>query len=115
MDTLKKTPQFDRVYRRGKSQGNKQLVMYVLPTKRHKTYYGIVISKKVGNAVTRNRLRRQLKEILRLGQPLAGGQDIVIVVRQTEQPLDYAVLAKSVAHLLKRHGLTAKQDMQANP
>ena len=109
METLKKTPQFDRVYRRGKSQGNKQLVMYVLPTKRRKTYYGIVISKKVGNAVTRNKLRRQLKEIIRLRGPLSGGQDIIILVRQTEDTLDYPVLAKSVEHLLKRHGLTAAE------
>ena len=105
METLKKTYQFDRVYRRGKSQGNKQLVMYVLPTKKGRSFYGIVISKKVGSAVTRNRLRRQLKEILRLRKPPSGSQDIVIVVRQTEEPLDHAILSKSVGHLFKRHGL----------
>ena len=109
MDTLKKTPQFDRVYRRGKSQGNKQLIMYVLPTKKNTTHYGIVISKKVGKAVMRNRLRRQLKAIIRLKGTPTGGHDIVIVVRQTTEPLDYAVLTKSVAHLYKRHGLVPPQ------
>lgn len=105
METLKKTYQFDRVYRRGKSYGNKQLVMYILQNKKGQNFFGIVISKKIGKSVKRNRIRRQITEVLRLKNNIKIGQDIVIVVRQQEIPLDYKTISKSIDHLLKKHGL----------
>lgn len=105
MDTLKKQYQFDRVYKRGKSYGNKQLVMYVLNNKKKNNFFGIVISKKVGNSVKRNRIRRQVKESIRLKNNIKTGQDIIIVVRQQEFDLDYKTISNSINHLLKKHGL----------
>ena len=63
---LGKTTNLEIIYKHGKSFANKYLVVYILKNKTDQTRIGISISKKVGNAVTRNRIRRLIKETYRL-------------------------------------------------
>ena len=105
LESLKKTYQFDRVYRRGKSHGNRELVMYVLANKKNKNFFGIVTNKKIGKSVKRNRIKRQIKAFIQLKNNIKTGYDIIILVRPTTELLDYQTIAKSTAYLLKKHGL----------
>ena len=55
---LKKDSDFRKVYKHGKSFANRNLVMYILDNKSDSTRVGISVSKKVGNAINRNKIRR---------------------------------------------------------
>ena len=82
IETLKLNGDFRRVYGRGKSLTAPALVTYALRNRAGKCRYGITASKKVGNAVQRNRSRRVIREAFRtLDEPLRGNWDLVFVAR----------------------------------
>ncbi len=82
VETLKTNIDFRRAYARGKSYTNPALVMYVRKNRAGSCRIGITASKKIGNAVQRNRARRVIREAFRqIKLPLKGGFDIVFVAR----------------------------------
>ncbi|MHB8171703.1 MAG: ribonuclease P protein component [Thermincolia bacterium] len=107
--TLKKNTEFQKVFGVGKSMANRYLVVYVLARKNDadkKNRIGIAISKKVGKAVQRNKIKRRLKEIWRLNlHKIKDGQDIVIVARVAIVQADYNELEKSFLKLIDKVGL----------
>ena len=77
---IRKNRQFHYVYRKGKGVGAKEISLTYV--RAGKLQVGFSVSKKVGNAVVRNRVRRRLREIVRLNAPrLKSGWDIVVVAR----------------------------------
>ncbi|WP_127587560.1 ribonuclease P protein component [Paenibacillus koleovorans] len=101
---LAKREDFNKVYRFGKSNANFQFVVYSLPqSKIEKFRAGISVSKKVGNAVVRNRIRRVVKEILRLNaDKIKPRFDLVIIARKPAADMEYREMEKSLLHALKR-------------
>ena len=99
-DSLKKTREFQKVYKRGKSFANKYLVMYILTNERTENRLGISVSKKVGNSVVRHRLTRLIRESYRLNKDLfIKGIDIVIVARTGAKDIDYSKVENALLHL----------------
>ena len=80
---LSRSAEFDRVYRQGRSYANRHLALYAFARGGEgDTRLGVSVSRKVGGAVERNRVKRLLREAFvarRAG--LAGAHDIVIVAR----------------------------------
>ena len=105
---LTKPKQYALIYDKGSSWVNSLLVMKALPNELSLSRYGLSVSKRVGKAVTRNRIKRLLREILRL-TPLEPGWDIVFIVRPAAATVDYASLEKSVQSLLSRARLLVKE------
>ena len=101
---LKKDQDFTKVYRSGKSTGNKYLVLYyLLKDSRGPTQVGFSISKKVGKAVVRNKLKRRLKEIISsVHSNLKEGYSLVFVVRPGADQLEYKKLDELASDLLKK-------------
>ncbi|MBR3767975.1 MAG: ribonuclease P protein component [Clostridia bacterium] len=79
--TLNSNTDFRRAYARGKVYTNPALVTYVIKNRAGICRIGITTSKKIGNAVQRNRARRVIREAFLSMTPIQGGFDIVFVAR----------------------------------
>ena len=89
-NTLKKNSDFRRIYARGKSAATPYLVLYCRGSRGEHLRAGYTVSTKLGHAVVRNRIRRQLREIVRLHTgELKPDRDIVIVARSRAVGADY--------------------------
>jgi len=93
--------QYTLVYRQGKVWANSLVVMKAMPNGLNLSRYGFSVTKKVGKAVQRNRVKRLLKEIMRL-QSLRPGWDIVFMARSVAVNADYHQLERAVTKLLAR-------------
>ncbi|MFW6237612.1 MAG: ribonuclease P protein component [Halanaerobiales bacterium] len=108
METLKKQRDFDRVYGQGESCVSRYLVLYWYsnPREEKNNRFGFSISKKVGKAVVRNKLRRRLKEIIRLNHSrIKPGFDCIFIVRNPAVNLNFHELKKEAIKLYKKAGL----------
>lgn len=108
---LAKREHFQRVFRFGQSVANYQFVLY---SKKNAelTHFrlGVSVSKKLGNAVVRNRLRRQMKEIVRLHKDqILGGYDLILIARKPVANMSYHQMEKSIIHILKKASLLQKK------
>ena len=105
---LTKTAQYALVYRGGSSWVDRLVVMKVLPNSLDLTRCGFSVSRRVGSAVVRNRVKRRLREIMRL-TPLPPGWDIVLIARPRVATARYDNIEKSVKGLLARAGLLTEK------
>jgi len=114
LQSIKKKQDFKRVYSQGKYAADSLFVAYALANDLTHNRLGITVSKKVSkSAVVRNRVRRWVKESLRLrfkaGQVRLVNFDLVIVARAKATELDrkegaFLKVDESIGGLLKRLG-----------
>ena len=89
-ESLRTSRDFTRLYRRGKKSVSNEMVLYVLKGKEEYSRIGYSISKKIGKAVVRNRIKRKLREIFRSRKDrFNDNYDIVIVVRKNSVDATY--------------------------
>jgi ribonuclease P protein component len=120
---LLKRSDYAKCYTTGKRYFTANFIVFVLPTSAETWRYGLAVSRKVGGAVQRNRIKRLLREFFRLHQHLftSGADitaDIAVVAKQGRHPerLSYPSLEKELLSLLT--GLfdrTGKQCINAGP
>ena len=100
---IKKNEEFQKVFKNGKSVANRQFVVYSLEKKDQQDFrIGLSIGKKIGNAVTRNRVKRYVRQaFLELNEEVKSGYDYVIIARVPAATLDFHETKKSLEHVLK--------------
>lgn len=99
---LRKNIEFKRVYSKGKNYWNRNLILYIKKNGLEETRLGITITKKIGNAVVRNKIRRKIKEIYRKNYPnIKSGYDLIIIPKKNVIDLSYQELESSLIHILK--------------
>ena len=101
---LARRQDFTRIYEYGRSWKNRYLVLRILPNNLDYTRYGFSVSRKVGNAVVRNRIKRRLREMMR-SKPLSAGWDVVLVARKPACQANYDVLQQALDIILRRAGI----------
>lgn len=104
---LRKKQDFGKVYRQGRSFANAQFVVYWRKQAEPGCFrLGISASSKLGGAVVRNRMRRKIKEIVRLNAArLQDGFDFILIVRKPALKMTYRELEGSIMHVLRKAGL----------
>lgn len=104
--TLRNTRQFGQVYKKGKSIVNRQVVMYYVKNQSEINQVGFSVSKKVGKAVVRNRVKRLMKESYRANaENIKVGYDIVFVARVRVKDSSYQEVEKAMLHCFKKSKL----------
>jgi ribonuclease P protein component len=88
---LSRSAEFERVYRQGRSKGNRFLVLYAFPRSAEEgegSRLGLSVSRKVGGAVDRARVKRCLREAFWAeSERLPVGSDYVVVARPDAREL----------------------------
>jgi ribonuclease P protein component len=106
---LKARKDFVAIYRRGRAWPNRLLVLRALPNALPHTRCGFVVSKRVGKAVVRNRLKRRLREGFR-SLTAVTGWDLVFLARPPAAQASYHDLREAIANLLSRARLLDRGD-----
>lgn len=112
---IKKNEDFQKVFKKGKSFANRQFVVYSLAKPLQQDFrVGLSISKKIGNAVMRNQVKRYVRQaFLELKEDVKGGYDYVIIARVPAAKLDFHETKKSIEHVLKVAKAVQPKKMQS--
>ncbi len=106
ISSLNRNIDFRRVYSRGKAFSSPALVTYAARNRAGICRVGITTSKKIGNAVERNRSRRVIRAAFREIQPqIVGTWDIVFVARSKTKYLKSTQLETVISNHLKQAGV----------
>ena len=100
---IKKNEDFQKVFKRGKSFANRQFVVYSMPKEGQKEFrIGLSVSKKLGNAVLRNQIKRYIRQtFLEIKDEVRQDMDYVIIARHSAATLNFLETKESLQHVLR--------------
>lgn len=101
-ERLTKRPEFERVLAEGKKKRiGKLCTVFSLPNSLNRKRLGIIASKKVGNAVARNRVKRVIREIFRhVKNQMAPATDVVVISGKEMVMESYKVIDEKLSNAL---------------
>ena len=99
---VKREKDFKAIFTDGTSFANRKFVVYQLENQQNHFRVGLSVSKKLGNAVTRNQIKRRIRHILQsVKGSLVEHVDFVVIARKGVETLEYAEMEKNLLHVLK--------------
>lgn len=108
--SLKRNKEFRYAYRAGKSVGSKGMVLIYAKGRPEEIKIGFSVSKKLGNAVTRNRIKRRLREaITPLIPDIKRGYKLIIIAKHAVADDSLINIGSSMRYMLKKAGIIANE------
>lgn len=105
-NVLRRKSDFSSLYNKGKSVGDRYVVLFHRKNNLPYSRFAYLASKKVGNSVKRNRARRLMKESYRLtGKKIPEGYDIIFIARNTIDGASCSDVKKSLESAIRRSGV----------
>ena len=99
---VKKEKDFNAIFKEGESVANRRFVIYRLANSQEHFRVGLSVSKKLGNAVMRNQIKRRIRHILiDHRNELVDNIDFIVIARKGVENLEYAELEKNLLHVLR--------------
>ncbi len=112
INRLKKRYQFNYVYKSGEHFSGDHMVLYVVSSKTKSIKVGLAVTKKIGKAVVRNKVRRRLRELLKKQVPaLKQNYNIIVVARDNITSASFETLSNELSKLLKKAKLFNEEDI----
>lgn len=111
---IKSDKDFQMIFSKGTSIANRKFVIYFLDKNQNHYRVGLSVSKKLGNAVMRNSIKRKIRHVIMELSSHLGHYDFVIIARKGVEELDYHEVKKNLLHVLKlanvyQEGLTSEK------
>ena len=104
--SLKRNKEFRRVYRQGKSAGSHILVLIHQSSRKPDVKIGLSVSKRIGSAVVRNRVKRRLREaVTPLLPEIAPGCRLIFIARSPILDASFKEIESTVRRLVRKVGL----------
>lgn len=100
---IKKNDDFQTVFKQGKSFANRQFVVYMYKNEQQVPFrIGLSVSKKLGNAVVRNRVKRCIRQsFTELKEEIKPGWDFIVIARKPAVSMSCPEVKGSLMHVLK--------------
>ena len=99
---VKKEKDFSAIFKKGESFANRKFVIYRLENNETHFRVGLSVSKKLGNAVTRNQIKRRIRHVLiQNSNQIVDNVDFVVIARKGVELLEYAEIEKNLLHVLR--------------
>ena len=99
---VKREKDFKAIFKEGTSFANRKFVVYQLENQKNHFRVGLSVSKKLGNAVTRNQIKRRIRHIIQnIKGSLVEDVDFVVIARKGVENLEYAEMERNLLHVLK--------------
>ena len=110
---LTDSSEFERVYKRGTAYRGRLFYVHAFPNELGTLRLGLSVSKKVGNAVVRNTVRRRMREIFAIAAGDAAGRlDLVISARPAARDATFEELRGEADRALRKLGAVGNWDMR---
>lgn len=103
MHRLRKNKEFNYIYKKGERVSTEHFTLFVVKSKFENYKIGFSVSKKLGKANKRNKLKRRLKEICRRYVKIPPYRNYVLMARNDAQNVDFIFLKKEVLKLFEKY------------
>lgn len=102
-EVVKNNREFDYIIKNGNSRKNNEFVIYYKDNDKEYNRFGISVSKKIGNAVTRNYYKRVIRNLCDKSKNLySNNKDYIIIMRKGLSSLNFEEAYRSINDLLKK-------------